>query len=382
MLDHQSRYQKALQIQREISETLNKSTDLYDILQQTLERLLDLMELKTGWIFLIKDTTSYELVAYQQLPPALDDNREELMHCYEGCTDCSCLQLYWAGKMKQAVNQMQCARLEAAVELAMGETWGLSHHASIPLTIRGKKIGLLNLASPGRRRFEDDELVLLETVAYQIGLAVERVRLHEQPEVLLIERERNRLARDLHDSVNQKLFALSLTSQGLQTMVTENEETIREAIQDLQHLSQEALTDMRSLIWQMRPVDLDQGLTHSLAEYAQKIGVDLSIHAPKELSLNRCYEEALLRIGQEALNNIRKHSGTSKASILLQEDRHQLTMRIIDKGSGGVLETDQSLGITSMKERVKELQGSLHINSEAGKGTTVTVRVPLHEKGR
>lgn len=139
---------------------------------------------------------------------------------------------------------------------------------------------------------------------------------------------------------------------------------------------------MRSLIWQLRPVDLDQGLTYSLAEYAQKIGVNLSINAPKALSFNRCCEEALLRIGQEALNNIRKHSGTSKASIMLQEDRSHLTMRIIDKGSGGVLETDQSLGITSMKERVKELQGSLHIKSEAGKGTTVTVRAPLHEKGR
>ncbi|SDI80278.1 GAF domain-containing sensor histidine kinase [Natribacillus halophilus] len=559
MPSHPSKYQKALHIQREISETLNKNTDLQKMLQLSLERLLDLMELETGWIFLTEDETSYELVSSHQLPPALENNREQLMHCYEGYTDCACLQLYWEGYMNQAVNHVKCARLEEAIDNDMGETRGLTHHASIPLTIRGKKIGLLNLASPGRRRFHEDELVLLETLAYQIGAAVERTRLHlqqteeevhaiarylvdayanaekinrqignilnrselfhrfmqelhdhlpswtnaaiimmergrltvqscsdhhgprevfdaeqeinldqpdivrqayvhqhmiqgnEQPlhfsslkdheplysiafplfmperseetfgvlllsrstslcdhlemgmlevlanhlsmgierlrlheewEALLVYKERNRLARDLHDSVNQKLFALSLTSRGLQELIDEKENTTMEVVLELQQLSREALTDLRSLIWQLRPDHLEQGLMTSLAEYAQKIGVELSIEAPDDLGVNQSCQETLWRIGQEALNNIQKHAGTSKAAIIMQSEPHDFTMRVMDQGNGGAVETRQSLGIRSMKERTEELQGSFQMTSENGKGTTITVRVPVHKKGR
>ncbi|QQK76955.1 GAF domain-containing sensor histidine kinase [Salicibibacter cibarius] len=557
MTNQPSKYREALQIQREISETLNKSTNLQEMLQLSLERLLDLMELETGWMFLTEDETSYELVSSYQLPPALENNRKELMHCYEGCTDCDCLQLYWKGYMNQAVNHVKCARLELAVDYDMGETRGLTHHASIPLTIRGKKLGLLNLASPGRRRFHKDELVLLETVAYQIGAAVERTRLHlqqteeevnatarylvdayantekinrrignilnrpelfnrimqelhdhlpswahaaiitmergrlavqystdhhgpkevfdveqevnlsqpdlvrrayvhqqimqdhEQPlhfsslkgheplysiafplfmperpeetfgvillsrstsscnhlevgmleglanhlsmgierirlheewEALLVDKERNRLARDLHDSVNQKLFALSLTSRGLQGLIDKNERTITEAVLELQQLSKEALTDMRNLIWQLRPDHLDQGLIPSLTEYAQKIGINLSIEAPENLDMNQSCKESLWRIGQEALNNIQKHAGTSNATIIMQSGSRDFTMHVMDQGNGGAVEMQQSLGITSMKERTEELHGSFHIDSEYGRGTTITVHVPAHKK--
>jgi hypothetical protein len=557
MQEHLSKYRKALQIQREISETLNKNTNLYEMLQLSLERLLELMELETGWIFLTENETSYEMVSSQQLPPALDNNRKQLMYCDKGCTDCACLQLYWEGYLKKAVNQVKCVRLETAVSDDMGDTRGLTHHASIPLTIRGKKLGLLNLASPGRRKFNEDELILLETVAYQIGsavertrlhlekteekvhaiarylvdsytnaekmnrrignilnrrelfrevmkqihshlsswthtaiitmegerlavqacsdhqgiqelfdveqehnlsepdlirqvyvnqkimqakeqtlrfsslshhetlysiafplfmperpektfgvlllsraaspcgdlemgmlevlsghlsMALERIRLHEEWEALLVDKERNRLARDLHDSVNQKLFALSLTSRGLQEVITGKDDTIMCAVNELQQLSKEALTDMRSLIWQLRPDHLDQGLAASLAEYAQKIGVNLSIEAPDVLSVNESCKEALWRIGQEALNNIQKHAGTSDATIIMQSDTQGFTMRIIDQGTGGAVETQQSLGITSMKERTEELQGSFHMNSVDGKGTTINVRVPFEKK--
>ncbi|UUI03480.1 GAF domain-containing sensor histidine kinase [Oceanobacillus jeddahense] len=556
---HSLKYQKALQIQREISETLNKSTDLHEILQLSLERLLELMELETGWIFLTEDNTFYQLAADYQLPPAMADNREELMHCQEGCTDCTCLQLYWEGHMKQAVNHVKCIRLKQAVADKMGETRGLTHHASIPLTIRGKKIGLLNLASPGRHRFHEDDLILLETIAYQIGAAVERTRLHQQQtkeevhatarylidayanaerikreignvhtrnelfqgimeelhhhlphwthaaiitmeqgrltiqicldehgpkevfdkekkinlsqpdlirrayvqqrimqenkkplhfsslkdhqslysiafplfmrerpeetfgvlllsrsttacdyleigmleglanhfsmgierirlyeewEALLVSKERNRLARDLHDSVNQKLFALSLISGGLQELIDKDERTILEAVREVQQLSKEALIDMRSLIWQLRPDHLEQGLVTLFNEYAQKIGVELSMETPENLEPSQSCKEALWRIGQEALNNIQKHAGTSKAVIVMESDADGFMMKVIDQGNGGAVEKQQSLGITSMKERTEELGGSFHINSEKGKGTTIIVRFPNDRKGR
>lgn len=83
MSSHLSNYQKVLQIQREISETLNKRTNLHEMLQLSLERLLELMELETGWIFLTEGAAFYQLAADYQLPPAMADNREELMYCQE-----------------------------------------------------------------------------------------------------------------------------------------------------------------------------------------------------------------------------------------------------------------------------------------------------------
>lgn len=155
-----------------------------------------------------------------------------------------------------------------------------------------------------------------------------------------------------------------------------------EAVLEVQQLSKEALIDMRSLIWQLRPNHLEQGLITSFHEYAQKIGLDLSMEAPDDLEINQSYKEALWRIGQEALNNIQKHAGTSKAAMVIQSDANGFTMKVRDQGSGGAVEKQQSLGITSMKERVEELEGSFHINSEKGKGTTIIVRVPIHRKGR
>jgi two-component system, NarL family, sensor kinase len=155
-----------------IAETLNQSHDLGMMLQVTLEKLLELTNMKTGWIFLVDDIPHYQLMADHHLPPALSRDDKDPMRC----TDCLCLRLYWEGSMNESLTIIECERLHNAVSFCWGETHNLTHHATIPLTIRGENIGLLNVGSPGKEHFSDEELALLQSIAFQIGTAVERTR--------------------------------------------------------------------------------------------------------------------------------------------------------------------------------------------------------------
>lgn len=377
MLEHQIKYQKALRIQREIAESLNKETNLKDIMQSSLDRLLKMMNLSTGWIFLTDNRTSYEMIADHKLPPALEENRESLMTCQKGASDCKCLSLYFEGELSAAVNHVKCARLNKAISLSLGDTKGLSHHASIPLIVKEKKLGLLNLASHGKKHFDEDELILLETVAYQIGIAIERYKLQEEKRLLILEKERNRLARDLHDSVKQKLFALSLTSRGLGNIVPEEEERVHELTQDIMDLTKDALTDMHRLIWELRPLDLEEDLAAAFYKYAEKIGIDLTVSSMPDFDLISVDKEAVWRIGQEALNNVKKHAGTDEAKIDITVTSQQLKMLVIDKGAGGAKDSKYNMGLKNIKERTEELQGNFYLESGVGDGTTLTILIPI-----
>ena len=232
--------------------------------------------------------------------------------------------------------------------------------------------------------FSELEVEILEVLAEHISLAIEKICLYYEWQDLLLVEERNRLARDLHDSVNQKLFSLSLLAQGVrETTLHENPHTA-EAIHDIGQLAQETLTEMRTLIWQLRPSGEAKGILASLKDYAEKLGIQLTFIMKEIPVLTNRVEESLYRIGQEALNNISKHAGTNRAWIRMEQDGFTLYMKISDQGRGfnpGSPELcPHSLGLTSMRERASEIQGTLSISSEEGTGTMVTVMVPFLSK--
>ncbi|OOC61089.1 GAF domain-containing sensor histidine kinase [Paenibacillus ihbetae] len=558
MLEHREQHVRELTILKTIAETLNQSSDMLQMLQTTLEKLLDLTQLETGWLFLAGDKPEYSMMADRRLPPALTWEGKKPMRC----GDCLCLRMYWSGSLTEPVTIIECERLHNAIRENWGETHQLTHHATIPLTVQGNRIGILNVGSPGKEHFSESELALLQSVAYQIGTAVERTRLyelrekqavdsvarfivdyyakatrvtrylwkindlnrmytaiveqlgasfgwpsvalisvekdhelylhtvyhhgvmnnsmkpvrkssrksgkdggiihrafaeqrgiaHEGPvrvlpgigphphsaalpltyqertfhtkesigvlfigrdnepfsalemeilemlaehislalekiciyyewqELLLVE-ERNRLARDLHDSVNQKLFSLSLLAQGVREQMLNEDPHTAEAIHDIGQLAQETLSEMRSLIWQLRPYGEARGILSSLKEYAEKLNIQLIFLMKEPPELAKKVEEALYRIGQEALNNISKHAGTNRAWIRIAREGSNIFMKISDQGRGfnpGATEKrHRSLGLTSMKERAEEINGTLNISSEEGMGTVLTVTVPL-----
>jgi two-component system NarL family sensor kinase len=363
-----------LQTLKAISETLNSSNDLYSMLHDVLKELLHVTGLEAGWIFLIDENGQYQLAADYDLPEALCIHEKKPM-CEGGCW---CLNRYNDGRLNRAANIIECKRLEDAMKENWGDTRGITYHATVPLRAGEEKFGLLNVASPNKTYFTDGELALLETVAYQIGTAVKRIELtrREKDHALLM--ERNRLARDLHDSVNQLLFSLALTARGTKEMV--EDESVKEMLDYIQQLSQEALNEMRALIWQLRPQGLENGISCALIHYGRILGLTVDVQVKGVINLPCRIEEAVWRIGQEALNNCSKHAGVTKVTVLLTAEKRLITLKVQDEGNGFHYDPEHSLlslGLSTMKERSEMLNGRFSLASETGKGTSIEVVIPL-----
>jgi len=334
---------------KSIAETLNECNDLKEMLQTVLKELIQVMKLQCGWIFFVHPKEEYSLIADYQLPPALTWENKKPM-CEGGCW---CLERYRDGRLQRAANVIECKRLEKAIEEQWGDTNGVTHHASIPLRAGDEKFGVLNVAAPHKTSFTNEELALLEAVAYQIGTAIKRIKLAENEQNLALIAERNRLARDLHDSVSQLLFSLQLTARGAKEMT--QGETIKDTFAYIQQLAQEALQEMRALIWQLRPHGLEHGLANAFQHYGDMLGLKVTVDINGLIDLSNEVEECLWRVGQEALNNCKKHAGVSEVDMAIHVQKHYVYMKIHDEGCG-FSKTDGhpfSLGLNSMKERLQ-----------------------------
>ncbi|MBM7660061.1 two-component system NarL family sensor kinase [Bacillus mesophilus] len=365
---------KELQTMKAIAEILNESTDLSGMLNCVLRELLQLTGLSTGWIFLINEKGEYKLAADVNLPSALTRVDKHPM-CNGSCW---CVNRFNRGQLSRAANIMECKRLEEAIEHGYGDTAGITHHATVPLSAGDETFGLLNVASPHKTLLSEEELALLEAVSLQIGTAIKRIKLVEKEQEHIILSERNRLARDLHDSVNQLLFSLMLTARGTKEMT--KEESVKEMLGYIQELSQEALQEMRALIWQLRPHGLEDGIVCALFSYGKVLGLEIETNVQGVLNIPHHVEETLWRIGQEAFNNCKKHAGSKSAKLMIEANKHVVKMQIKDQGCGFHYHEQEklpSLGLAGMKERAELIGGDVNIHSEVGLGTTITVRVPL-----
>ncbi|WP_409299163.1 GAF domain-containing sensor histidine kinase [Peribacillus sp. SCS-26] len=367
-----------LRILKEIAEKLNEGTSLEAVLQDVLVLLLEITEFETGWIFLMDSRGNHHLAAHHNLPPALKKDRFAPM-----CTNnCWCVSKFSRGTLTNASNIMECKRLEEAAALGAGnDTGGLTHHATVPLRAGSEQFGLLNVAAPGREAFNQSELDLLESVAFQIGASIKRIRLQSAEQENVLIQERNRLARDLHDSVNQLLFSVSLTARAGREMTDQDQ--MRDAFTYIQEMSQRALAEMKALIWQLRPQGLENGLIDAISGYGKMIGLEVHSQVEGLISLPAIMEEALWRIGQEALNNCKKHSGEKDIYLHIKTGIDSVLFEIQDHGKGCLLngmESLPSLGLSAMRERAERLDGTFSIRSTPGKGTAIRITIPLQKE--
>ncbi|WP_078435486.1 GAF domain-containing sensor histidine kinase [Metabacillus halosaccharovorans] len=361
-----------------IAEKLNEATNIKVMLNDVLKELLHVTDLSTGWIFLIDEKGHYKLAADHDLPTGLTWKQKKPM-CEGGCW---CVDRYQAGRLKKAINIISCKRIEEAIEHNWGETNGITHHATVPLRAGKENFGLLNVASPNKKHFSEEELALLESVAFQIGTAIKRIQLVEKERAHALVKERNRLAQDLHDSVNQLLFSIMLTARGTKEMT--DQEDVKEMLTYMQELSQEALNEMKDLIWQLRPQGLEDGIATALIHYGNVLGLNISCDIEGVCTLPQYIEEELWRIGQEALNNCKKHAETTEMNVALSKKDVYVKMMIEDRGRGFHYDESvaiPSLGLKGMKERVERLNGNFKLVSMPGKGTKIDVAIPLSKGG-
>ncbi|KGR90825.1 histidine kinase [Ureibacillus massiliensis 4400831 = CIP 108448 = CCUG 49529] len=358
---------------KEIAELLNEETDMIPMLKGALSKFLKGTNFKTGWIFFINDKGKRELIAHEELPEALQHNGCE--HLKKG--GCWCVSRYRNKELKKASNIIECQRIEAAIESKVGDNAGITHHATVPLQSGGERFGLLNVAKPNTVSYSEEELELLESVAFQMGSAIKRIYLTKQEQEMALVKERNRLARDLHDSVNQLLFSVTLTSRAGIEM--SDQKDIKDTFRDIQQLTQAALTEMRALIWQLRPQGLESGLIEAIKAYADMLNLTLTVNVSGVLQFPSRVEETLFRVAQEALNNVRKHAETQIVEMFINVTATDILFVVKDGGRGFINDSKKalpSIGMQSIKDRVQALGGTADWVSEIGKGTELLIRIP------
>jgi signal transduction histidine kinase len=197
---------------------------------------------------------------------------------------------------------------------------------------------------------------------------------------LAVLEERNRLARDLHDSVKQQVFAISMQLSAARTSLKETDQAYPPVVQ-AEKLAQQAGSELTTLIHQLRPPQLDsKSLTAALQDFAREWSkqndIEMELHLTNHLSLRADVEDVLFRVAQEAFSNVARHSDATKVIITLQEEGPEIVLSIEDNGKGIDEERLQKgVGLDSMQERMSQIGGILQVSSQKDGGTRVTARV-------
>ncbi len=256
----------------------------------------------------------------------------------------------------------------------------------VPIVARGEIIAAFYLTDcEGAEEFSAEDQRLIEMLAAHAAVAIENARLLERSRELSIVEERNRLARELHDAVNQKLFALVLTAESASTLLERDAGAAAGQLTRLGELAQEALEELRGLIFELRPASLEEeGLAATLRkEVAMLERVherDIELRITGATKAEPEIEGEVLRIAQEALANALRHADAERVELRLQGRDGRLTVTVADDGVGFDPEApglrSRRLGLTSMEERARALGGTLAVVSRPGEGTTVTLEVP------
>ncbi len=258
--------------------------------------------------------------------------------------------------------------------------------SGLAVLLRGRErvLGLLSVQSYELATYTDDDLELLELLAAHAAIALENTWLHQQAQTAAALEERNRLARDLHDSVTQSLYSLTLLAEGWRRLAQRGRlADLDSALTELGEIAQQSLKEMRLLIYELRPPVLEQagllGALHQrLGAVERRAGIDARLIAAELIKLPPQVEQGLYRITQEALNNALKHAKATTVTVFVRASGEWIEVEVTDNGCGfepDRLNGQPGLGLTSMRERSEQLGGELAIESKLGEGTAVKVRV-------
>ncbi|RPI35302.1 MAG: GAF domain-containing protein, partial [Chloroflexota bacterium] len=258
----------------------------------------------------------------------------------------------------------------------------------IPLNLVSRFCGILSVSWTEDRNVEED-MALLSSIADHIILIIENIRLQQQAKKMAVLEERTRLSRDIHDSVTQSMYSMTLFTEAAQVSLKAGQvEQAAEHLLQVKETIVEALRDMRLLIYELRrPSFENQGLISALHSrmdaVERRAGVNARLTAEKWIQLPAEVEKELYWITIEALNNSLKHAKATEVKVLLRPRDSILELEISDNGQGFDVETAGEMGgmgLKTMRERALKLGGSLNITSTINQGTMITVLIPFQSQ--
>jgi PAS domain S-box-containing protein len=255
----------------------------------------------------------------------------------------------------------------------------------VPIIFHGSVFGLVTVLREGQQLFNLEEITFLNALVNHIGVMIENHKLLEEVEQSALKEERTRISRQMHDSVTQTLYSAVLFANAGQDLIKENRiEQVTEVMSRLAQLTKQALNEMRLMLFEMRPPDLEQdGLVAALRKRLDMVENRAAIQTRFVVDsiprLEPAQEEALYWIAIEALNNITRHAKAAEIGLELKVDAGSTTLSIKDNGIG--FDDPMQLhhggqGLQNMRERVQKINGNLEIKSRSGDGTLIIATVP------
>ena len=375
-VDARTREQSAL---LEISQTLASALELQPGL--ILDQLRVIIDYSCAGLFKLEDSTLAALAVRgpQQLEQAMPfyirlENSEELAALFNGHRSSRIADVRSSDLPARFLRSLLVDQASILLEGMQSWMW-------VPLAIKDRVIGAIGVAHAERDYFTVHHADLALTVANQAAITMVNAELYEHARELAALQERQRLARNLHDAVNQSLFSAGLIAEVLPRLWEQDPEAGRRSLEDLRRLTRGAQADMRLLLAELRPstlTDAELGdLLHMLGNaLAGRTNIPISMTVAGEGKLPAEVQVALYRLCQEGLSNIAKHSGASRVDIQLQYQVSAVELRIQDDGRGFVpAQTPPGhYGLSMMRERAAAIGATLSITSQPGSGTQIVIR--------
>lgn len=369
----------------EISKVFTTIRELPQALELVCKMITDLFEVRLSFIAL-QDSDSVELkglIGFERNSGTISLARAESV-----LVDMSIFPKIKADEKSTHLTNLQSLSLPANVHEFIHKN-NLQSCLIAPLISKGTNLGLLILAidEPGIC-FDRMEIELAEMIASDIAAAIENDRLAEKARIAAVGEERKRLARELHDSVTQLIYSLTLQSSGWESMARQG--TLADPADSFHRLGvlgQQALREMRLLLHQLRHTTLEEkgivkALQMRLDAVERRANIDSTLVVQGNLkALPHKIENELFYIAQEALNNSLRHARADAVKVLIEEDQGVITLSVEDNGIGFDVSANRSgMGLTNMLERAQAIAGELSIHSGEMQGTRVSVTVKLDQE--
>jgi nitrate/nitrite-specific signal transduction histidine kinase len=263
---------------------------------------------------------------------------------------------------------------------------------AIPVKIGDKILGVLDIESNELNAFTEDDMSTAQTLADQLAIAIENARLYKETGQIAVMEERNRMAREIHDTLAQGFTGIILQLEATeQALEKGNSQDTVSHLNKARSLARGSLSEARRSVWNLRPEALEKlRLPDAIKQEVVKFSQSSNIKASFDIEgtahdLHPEQETTILRICQEALTNVRKHSKATEVKVQLNYDKSDLELVISDNGKGIVVNDDgtgsggkhKGFGLISMRERARNAGGQFEVESEPDKGTTIKVTLPV-----
>ncbi|MFN3390773.1 MAG: GAF domain-containing protein [Meiothermus ruber] len=359
-------------------EKLYASLELDQVLQALADVCVDLLGADKSCILTWDETRQYLITRAQR---GFTSQFVQIMNAYSGHG----LIVHAARSGETVV--IQDTHKDERVARHITDAEDIRAFMHIPIRLEGQVFGVFSVNNQHPHTLGPEEQRVFTSLAQRAAIAIRNAHLYAQAQGKAALEERQKLARDLHDSVSQTIYGIVLGVRSAKAQLAQYPEQVPATLDFVLKLAEAATAEMRALIFELRPDSLQQqGLVAALSKQAavmrSRHGFLVEAHLCAEPPLAPEAKEALYRVAQEALNNIVKHAQARKVYLRLQQQEGRIELEVRDDGVGFDSEREYPghLGLVSMRERIERLGGRFGITSSPGSGTTVRAELDLPEQ--